>query len=575
MELYFTFPNWKRKAVSFSYDDARVEDRRMVETFNKHGLKGTFNISPGRLGREGFIARTEVASLYMGHEVASHGYNHLHLSQLSPGDLRAELRDGRSALEDLLGHPVTGFASPYGDHTAYSMEAMREVGFAYARPVAATRSTKIPSDPLFWQASTHHDKDSVALAESFLANSGWGGTLNFLNIWGHSYEFERNGNWDLLDELCQLLAGRDEIWYCTNLEMREYMRATQAAKITLDGRVVENTAAFPLYANWGESHGTIDTVKVVLPPGKRIDLAAATAGVADGGTPIWTGATKVPGHFELAYPGWKRKALTFSYDDAPPGDRRLVEILNRHGMKGTFNINTHNRPETVPSDAPRDADGRLLISVAKDEWKSLYLAGGHEIALHGARHETFGSVPWPVVMEDMYRNKEVIEAELHAPVRGFAYPCGASSKTPEGDTILRALDVSYGRVTQPAERRFTLPADFLDWHPTAHHNAGIDAVGRDFLAAQAADEPLLCYIWGHSFEFDNAGNWDVLENFCALMEGHAEIWYATNIEIFDYVTAARQLVWSLKGDSVANPTATAIYGFLDGKPIEIAPSSAK
>ena len=40
---------------------------------------------------------------------------------------------------------------------------------------------------------------------------------------------------------------------------------------------------------------------------------------------------------------WKnhyRKALTFSYDDGNEQDRKLLEILNRYGMKATFNVNT-------------------------------------------------------------------------------------------------------------------------------------------------------------------------------------------------------------------------------------------
>ena len=205
--------------------------------------------------------------------------------------------------------------------------------------------------------------------------------------------------------------------------------------------------------------------------------------------------------------------------------------------------------------------------MAKEEWKTLY--AGHEIALHGARHETFSSVPWPVVLEDVYRNKQVLEAELGEPVRGFAYPCGAASKTPEGDRILRALDVAYGRVTAPAERRFALPDDFLDWHPTAHHNGALGEIADAFLAATTASDPLLCYIWGHAFEFDGKGNWDVMERFCARMAGQGDIWYATNIEICEYVLAARRLVWSVAGDSVRNPTSTDIYGFSDGRPCVI------
>ncbi len=575
MELYFTFPNWRRKAVSFSYDDARVADRRLVATLNAHGLKGSFNISPARLGGTDYISRAEVHSLYAGHEVASHGYAHLHLAHLSPAHLRAELLDGRHALEDLLGRPVTGYASAYGEHTETTMAAMREAGFAYARPTSVARNFCIPEDPVLWQASTHHQQDSVALARSFLSNSGWGGKLLFFNVWGHSYEFERNGNWELLDELCSLFDGRDDVWAATNLEVCAYREACRRVRTTLDGRVVRNVSSVTLYARWGESHGTVNARDVILPPGReiRLDDAGVEATEASDPSPSVTVSTETATPFAgvrpfvLAFPGWRRKALTFSYDDAHGADRHLVAILNRYGLKGTFNLNTHGRPETVPPDVERDDAGRPRCSVAKDEWRTLY--AGHEIALHGARHETFSCIPWPFVLEDVYRNKQILEAELGQPVRGFAYPCGISSKTVAGDRILRALDVAYGRVTAPSERRFALPDDFLDWHPTAHHNAAIEEVGRDFLAATTETDPLLCYIWGHSFEFDGDGNWDMMERFCALMSGHAEIWYATNIEICEYVLAARRLVWSVAGDSVRNPTSTDIYGFSDGRPCVI------
>lgn len=39
------------------------------------------------------------------------------------------------------------------------------------------------------------------------------------------------------------------------------------------------------------------------------------------------------------YPGGKAKVVTFSYDDGVRFDGKLIEIFNRHGMKGTFNLN--------------------------------------------------------------------------------------------------------------------------------------------------------------------------------------------------------------------------------------------
>ena len=41
----------------------------------------------------------------------------------------------------------------------------------------------------------------------------------------------------------------------------------------------------------------------------------------------------------MRYPNGKSKAVTFSYDDGVPQDKRLAELFNKYNMKGTFNFN--------------------------------------------------------------------------------------------------------------------------------------------------------------------------------------------------------------------------------------------
>ena len=67
------------------------------------------------------------------------------------------------------------------------------------------------------------------------------------------------------------------------------------------------------------------------------------------------------------------------------------------------------------------------------------------------------------------------------------------------------------------------------------------------------------YLWGHSYEFDTDDNWDVIENFAQYVGGKDDIWYATNIEIYDYVQAYRQLQTSVDKKIVHNPTAMDIW----------------
>ena len=47
--IHALFPKGRYKALTFSYDDGREEDRRLVSIFRKHGLKATFNLNSGEV----------------------------------------------------------------------------------------------------------------------------------------------------------------------------------------------------------------------------------------------------------------------------------------------------------------------------------------------------------------------------------------------------------------------------------------------------------------------------------------------------------------------------------------------
>lgn len=71
----------------------------------------------------------------------------------------------------------------------------------------------------------------------------------------------------------------------------------------------------------------------------------------------------------LRFPGFLDKAVTLSYDDGRPADERLVAVMNAHGLKGTFNLNSFR-----------------LDDALSDRVKNLYLPTGNEIAVHGFYH---------------------------------------------------------------------------------------------------------------------------------------------------------------------------------------------
>jgi len=69
----------------------------------------------------------------------------------------------------------------------------------------------------------------------------------------------------------------------------------------------------------------------------------------------------------------------------------------------------------------------------------------------------------------------------------------------------------------------------------------------------------LLHVMGHSYEFDQGANWEIIEEFCSLMSGHAALWYATNIEIVDYLRAARAVRSSVDGTMLYNPSGLEVW----------------
>ena len=117
-----------------------------------------------------------------------------------------------------------------------------------------------------------------------------------------------------------------------------------------------------------------------------------------------------------------------------------------------------------------------------------------------------------------------------------------------------------------------MPADWLRLPATCHHNsAKLMELARTFAETQddsnfMRNKPMLFYLWGHSYEFDRNDNWAHMEAICQKFAGNEELWFATNIEIYDYVQAYKSLRYSADGHTVYNPTLLTIWLDADGKP---------
>ena len=253
----------------------------------------------------------------------------------------------------------------------------------------------------------------------------------------------------------------------------------------------------------------------------------------------------------MRFPGGKSKALTLSYDDGVRQDKRLIQIMKQHGLKGTFNINSGCYAKE--GDSRRDR-------MSRSEAVALYRDSGMEIAVHAVHHPFLEQLPENLCTWEILSDRKALEEDFGGFVRGMAYPYGTTS-----DSVVASIKqcgMAYARSTLTTEG-FSLPTDWLRLRGTCHHaNPRLMELAEKFVEQQNARGPMLFYLWGHSYEFDYDkphNNWGMIEDFAAYMGGREDIWYATNIEIYDYVAAYNQLIFSMDYTRVYNPTCTTVY----------------
>jgi hypothetical protein len=250
------------------------------------------------------------------------------------------------------------------------------------------------------------------------------------------------------------------------------------------------------------------------------------------------------------FPEGKHKVLTMSYDDGKEEDRRLVSIFNENGIKGTFNLNAG-----IDWD-----DKRIPLS----EYKDLYQ--GHEVASHTYTHPTIERCPIDQVLAQVIEDRKGLEKLVGYSVRGMAYPNGSYTK--QIQDILPKLGIKYARVVGNSDN-FAMPVNYMEWKATCHHNHNLLELGQQFIDLFKKQYLYMMYVWGHSYEFSDRNNWEVIEEFCKLAGNREDIWYAANIQIYDYMDAANRLQYAADASFVYNPSAMSVWISVDKKIIEI------
>ncbi len=255
------YPGFKRKVLTFSYDDARVEDRRLVAMFNQYGLKGTFYINSANFNRVNFLEEGEIKNLYQGHEIASHGFTHPWLERLPKESFVFEIMEDRKRLESICGYPVRGLSYPWGTCDDEVVSGVRSMGIRYSRTTRSTNSFNLPEDFLRWNPTCHHNNDLEGKAQLFAKAR----PFSLFYVWGHSFEFTKDNNWDMMEKFCETMSLMDDVWYATNIEIYDYITALRQISLTADRTIAFNPSALDVILEVNEK-------PVMVPSGKTVAL---------------------------------------------------------------------------------------------------------------------------------------------------------------------------------------------------------------------------------------------------------------------------------------------------------------
>ena len=228
-----------------------------------------------------------------------------------------------------------------------------------------------------------------------------------------------------------------------------------------------------------------------------------------------------------------KKIVTFSFDDGVTQDIRFIEILNKYGLKCTFNLNS----ELLGTNGELTVLGEKVShnKVNKADVKSIY--SGHEVAVHTLTHPFLPQLTSKEIVYQVETDRMNLSDIVGYEVVGMAYPCGGENSNDfVADIIKNSTGIKYARTI-----RDTL--DFKGYenihlfNPTLSLTKESEKISNitEAFFGDATDDMKLFYIWGHSYEFDACNRWGLLEDFCRNISGKKDVLYCTNKEAFEYL----------------------------------------
>ena len=267
---------------------------------------------------------------------------------------------------------------------------------------------------------------------------------------------------------------------------------------------------------------------------------------------------------EKRYPEGKTKAFNITYDDGVTQDVPFITMLNRYGIKATFNLNSQLMQNGFTW---RHECGMDITRLRPAEIGDLY--EGHEIASHTLTHPYMDGLSDEELYRQLGEDKKNLEALFGRKVAGFAVPFDYFD-----DRIARCAEkygFEYAR-TSDVTLSYT---PCRDWH---HWKTGIYHVMPELVPyvegfLKTNEELALCQIVGHSYDLFTENLWDTMESICAKIGEHGEIWKCTHLELVRYLKAMEQA--EVSDEAVYNGSDRCLWFCIQGQIVAIQPREQK
>jgi hypothetical protein len=260
------------------------------------------------------------------------------------------------------------------------------------------------------------------------------------------------------------------------------------------------------------------------------------------------------------YPGGKTKAFNISYDDGVVQDIRFAEMLNRYGLKGTFNLNYGLMRSGFTW---QHECGMTVRRIPEDQVAAVY--EGHEIASHSYSHPYFDNATETEILKELGSDKFFLEKLLDREVAGYATPFYYYSDL-MADSV-RHCGFAYARISEESGD-YSVPEDFYRWRGSKFH---WDSDLEDFVAGflETDQELALCQLVGHSYDLDVLSLWETMERICRWVSENCDVRPMTNIELVRYLRNMRCA--QITDREIINESCAELWFAVDGKTVKLLP----